>query len=146
MKSVTLENFTEAYSLTNEKKYDISNNTQKHLLFKQFVAWSCDGCSIAPLTDCINNPICIIQYFNSSDERVYLDLRASYGCTKEMEKLERNISKLTLKIKLKNVVAKKHRLRIRGHTIGEYLYILAKDGLTLQHKTYSIPSTDNDFE
>ena len=35
IKSLALENFTEAYSLTNEKKYDVDNNTQKHLLFKQ---------------------------------------------------------------------------------------------------------------
>ena len=40
--------FTEACSLTNEKKYDINNNTQKHLLFKQFVAWTCNDCTLAP--------------------------------------------------------------------------------------------------
>ena len=28
----------------------------------------------------------------------------------------------------------------------EYLYKLAKDGLTLQHKTYSITTEDDDFE
>ena len=33
-------------------------------------------------------------YFSTSDERTYLDLRASYGYTKEMEKSERNNSKL----------------------------------------------------
>ena len=63
-----------------------------------------------------------------------------------MEKLERNDSKLNLKIELKNAGTKKYRLRIWGYFIGEYLYILAKDGLTLQPKTYSIASTDNDFE
>ena len=36
--------------------------------------------------------------------------------------------------------------RIWGYSMGEYLYILAKDGLTLQHKTYSITLEDNDFE
>ena len=55
IKSVKLANFTEIYSLTNEKKYDIDNLTQKHLLFKQLVAWSCTGSSVAPLTDYINN-------------------------------------------------------------------------------------------
>ena len=55
--SVKLSNFTEIYSLTNEKKYDMDNLTQKHLLYKQFVAWACEGCSVAPLTDYINNPI-----------------------------------------------------------------------------------------
>ena len=38
IKTVQLSNFTEIYSLTNEKKYSIDNLTQKHLLHKQFVA------------------------------------------------------------------------------------------------------------
>ena len=37
IKYLALENFTQAYGLTNEKKYDVSNTTQKHLLFKQIV-------------------------------------------------------------------------------------------------------------
>ena len=57
IKSVSLKTFTEAYSLTNQTKYDPSNSTQKHLFFKQLAAWSCSGCSTAPLTDYINNPI-----------------------------------------------------------------------------------------
>ena len=125
---MAFENFTEAYSLTNEKKYEVSNTTQKHLLFKQFVAWSCNGCSVAPLTDYINSPIyqellTKSEYFSSSNERVYLDLRASYGYTKEMEKLERNDSKLNLKIQLKSPETHKLRLRIWGYSLGEYLYI-----------------------
>ena len=81
IKSLALESFTEAYSLTNQKKYDVDNNMQKHLLFRQFVNWSCDSCSVAPLTDYINSPI--YQEFNSSDESIYLDLRASYGIQKK---------------------------------------------------------------
>ena len=38
IKSLKLSNFTEIYSLTNEKKYDVDNSTQRHLLYKQFVA------------------------------------------------------------------------------------------------------------
>ena len=38
IKTLQLTNFTEIYSLTNEKKYDIDNLTQKHLLYKDFVA------------------------------------------------------------------------------------------------------------
>ena len=37
------------------KKCDTDNLTQKHLLCKQFVAWSCNG--TAPLSDYINNPV-----------------------------------------------------------------------------------------
>ena len=63
-----------------------------------------------------------------------------------MKKLERNDSKRNLKIQLKNSANKKLRLRIWGYLMSEYLYILGKDGLTLQHKTYSITSEDNNFE
>ena len=95
IKSVKFTNFTEIYSLTNEKKYDIDNLTQRHLLFKQFVAWSCKGSIVAPLTDYINNPIYQELIDEDayrevrSDERVSLDLRASSGYTKEAEKLNR---------------------------------------------------------
>ena len=34
IQSTKLINFTEIYSLTNEKTYDISNSTQKYLLYK----------------------------------------------------------------------------------------------------------------
>ena len=44
IKSVRLTNFTEIYSLTNEKKFGIDNLTQK--LYKQFVAWSCNGSGV----------------------------------------------------------------------------------------------------
>ena len=35
----------------------MNNLTQKHLLYAQFVAWRCNSCSTAPLTDYINNPV-----------------------------------------------------------------------------------------
>ena len=53
IQSGRLTNITEIYSLANEKKNDINNLTQKHLLHKQFVVSTCS----APLTDYINNPI-----------------------------------------------------------------------------------------
>ena len=120
-KSVKISKFTEIYSLKNETEYDIDNLTQKHLLYKQFFAWACDGCSVAPLTDYTNNPIYqeLIseeQYDgNTGEERLYLDLRASSGYTNEAEKLERNGSKTNLEIVLKNATTKKLRLRIRPH-------------------------------
>ena len=97
-KSIKLCNFTEIYSLTNEKKYTIYNLTQKHLLYKQFAAWSSNRSSAAPLSDYINNPIYqeLIdeEDYNEvkRDERVYLDLRGSSGYTNEGEKLEKNDS------------------------------------------------------
>ena len=72
------------------KKYDIDNLTQKFLLFWQFVAWSCNGCSVASLTDYINNAIYQElldeeDYFGGkSEKRVYLDLRTSSGFVNEV--------------------------------------------------------------
>ena len=57
IKSVKLTNFTEICSFTKKNKFDIDNLTLKHLLYKQFVAWSCNGSSVAPLTDYMNNKI-----------------------------------------------------------------------------------------
>ena len=150
-KSVKLTNFTEIYSLTNEKKYDIDNLTQRHLLFKQFVAWSCNGPSVAPLTYYINNPIYqeLIDeddYWElRSDERVYFDLRASSGYIKEAEKLERNDSNINLLIPFKAAATKILRFRVWAHSLGEYLYILTKNGLTLRHRTYAINQSEEDL-
>ena len=81
---------------------------------------------IAPLTDYINNPIYPeppeeSEYFSASHERMYLDLKASYGYTKETEKLERNDSKLNLEIQLKPATVKKIMLSIWGYSMSEYL-------------------------
>ena len=107
VKTLQMSNFTEIYSLTNEKNYSINNLTQKHLRYKQFVAWNCNGLSVAPLTKYMDNTI--FQEFPDeetyfglkSNERIYLDLRASSGYVREAEKLERNNSKINLQIMLK---------------------------------------------
>ena len=115
-------------------------------MLKQFVAWSCNGSSVAPLTDYVNNPIYqeLIDEGNCwevrSDERVHLDLRTSSGYTKEAEKLERNDSKINIHIQLKAAATKKLRFMVWAHSLGEYLYILTKNGLTLRHRTYAIKS------
>ena len=124
IKSLTLTKFTEIYSLANEKRYDIDNLTQKHLLYKQFVAWSCNGSSVAPLTDYMNNPIhqeliSEDEYFDVfSEERTYLDLRASSAYVKGAGKRERNDSKITLHNLLKAAATKKLRLRVWVHSLG----------------------------
>ena len=102
------------------------------MLDKQFVAWSCDGSSVAPLTGYMNNPIYqkLIgeDDYNEvkSDERVYLDLRGSSEYTNEAERLERNDSKISVSIQLKAATTKKLRLRVRAYSIGEYLYYYLK--------------------
>ena len=149
--TLKLTNFTEIYSLTNEKKYDKDNLTQRHLLYKQFVAWNCNGSSVAPLTDYMNNPI--FQdlpdedtYFSvKNNERAYLDLRASSGYVKEAEKPERNDSKINLQITLKAAAKYKLRVRIWPYSLSEYLYVLSKSGLILKHRTYAVNQSDEDF-
>ena len=104
-----------------------------------------------PLTDYLNNLIYeeLISedyYFDViSDKRIYLDLIASSGYVKEAEKLEQNNSKITLHILLKEAAKKKLRLRFWAHSLGEQLYILTKNGLTLRHKTYAINQTGKDL-
>ena len=151
IKSLRLSNFTEIYSLTNEKKYSTDNLTQRYLLYKQFVAWNCNGSSVVPLSEYMDNPIYQelpdenTYYIAKSDERVYLDLRASSGYVKEAEKLERNDSKINLQITLKDVADFTLRVRIWAYSLSEYLYVLSKSGLTLKHRTYTINQTDEDF-
>ena len=144
IKSLQLSNFTEIYSLTNEKKYSIDNLTQKHLLYKQFVAWNCNGSSVAQLTEYMGNPIFRElpdeeEYFSlKSNERIYLDLRATSGYVKEAEKLERNDSKINLQITLKKAAQFNMRVRIWAYSLSEYLYVLSKSRLPLKHRTYAI--------
>ena len=124
IKLVRLSNFTEVYSFTNEKKYDVDNLTQRHLLYKQSVAWSCGGSSVAPLSDYMNNPVyqelpSEDEYFDvRGDERMYLDLRASSRYVNEAEKLERNDSKINLHILFKEAATKKLQLRVWDTLLG----------------------------
>ena len=138
-------------SLTNEKKYDIDNLTQRHLLYKQFVAWSCNDSSVAPLSDYMNNPMYQEltpenQYFDvKSDEGLYLDLRATSGYVKEAKKLEKMIQKLLFTFYWNRQQQRQLGLRVWAYSLGEYLYTLTTNGLTLRHRTYTINQTDDDL-
>ena len=95
-------------------KFNISSNTQKHLLWKQYVVWHCNGYTAAPISDYINNLVFQVHllesdYFGTkSDEKIYIDLGDSLGYTDRIEKLSKNDSKLNLTIELRNLLAKKH--------------------------------------
>ena len=114
------------------------------------MAWNCNESSVAPITDYINNPIFQeppdedAYYSVTSDERIYLDLRATSRYVKEAKKLERNDSKINLHIMLK-LQQKKFRLRVWAYSLGKYLYILTKSRLTLKHRTYAINQSGDDF-
>ena len=117
-KSIKLVNISDTYSATNTIKFDTSNDTQKHMLWKQYVMWQCDGYSVAPISNYINNPVfqkLLLEpdYLGAkSDEKVYIDLRDSLGYAIKTEKPSRNNSKLTITIELKNALAHKIRLRV----------------------------------
>ena len=120
-------------------------------IIQELVAWNCNGSSVAPLTEYMNNPIFqelpdADKYFSvTNDDKMYLDLRATSGYVKEAEKLDRNDSKINLYILLKSAATKKLRVRIWAYSLSEYLYILTKSGLTLKHRTYTINQSDDDF-
>ena len=94
-------------------KFDISNDIQKHLLWKQYVAWHCNGYTAALISDYINNPVfqellLKSDYFGAkSDEKIYIDLGDSLGHIDEIEKWSRNDSKLNVTIELRKPLAKK---------------------------------------
>ena len=67
------------------------------------------------------------------------------GDVNETEKLERNDSKFNLQILLKQAATKKIRLGVWYHSLGEYRYNLAKNRLTLRHRTYTINQTNDLF-
>ena len=86
------------------------------------------------------------EYYSlKSDERVYLDLRASSGYVKEAEKMERNNSKINLEVTLKETAKYNLRVRVWAYSLSEYLYVLSKSGLTLKYRTYAINQSDDDF-
>ena len=97
-------------------KFDILNDTRKHSLWKQNVAWHCNRHTAALISNFES------EFFgNKSNEKVYIDLQDSLGYTDEIEKLSRNDSKLNVTIELKNALTKKMRPRVWEYTIDEYL-------------------------
>ena len=135
-KSPEFANKSDQHSSINTLKFDIGNDLQKHLLWKQYLAWCTNGCSTAPVTDFMNNPIAQElkkenEYFSDKfDERLYVDLRPSHGYTEELEKPTRNDSKMTITIETKTPLVKKMRLRVWGYTSGEYIYLQHDRSLT----------------
>ena len=85
MQLLALENASATYSVTGQLEYKVSNEDGKHWLYQMFVAYYCEGCSAAPLTQYKNNKIKQEltkekDYFrDNSDERLYIDMRRSKG-------------------------------------------------------------------
>ena len=120
IKSVELSNISDVYRATNLLKYNINNNKQKHLLWRQYVAWHCNGYTAARIPDYINNSVfqeLLLEndYFgNKSDEKIDGDMRDSMGYTDEIEKPSRNDTKLMVTIETKSPLAKKNEVKSLG--------------------------------
>ena len=116
------------------------------------MAWCTNGCSTAPVSDFMNNPIVQElkkenEYFSAKfDERLYVYLRPSHGHADELGKPTRNDSKMTILIETKTPLATKMRLRVWGYTSGEYIYLQHDSSLTLKYKTYTLKSQYEELE
>ena len=112
--SVQLENINNKYGELN-KKYDLTDEHDKYEMCRNSVAWATgQGSSVGPLTEYSQNKIYkkLIKYkdyysSSKSDERLYIDLRRGTGYTRELEKIVRNDSSLTMTITLRNAAVKK---------------------------------------
>ena len=148
IESIKFVNALKAYSLTGKISYDTNNKDKKHLMYKMFVAYICNGATFAPLTEYKNNPVYqdMTDEYNyrakTKDDRIYIDMRRSKGNSDELEKITRDDSGLVIYIKLKAAATKKLRLRVVGYSQGEYWYAYTKKGYIMAYKNYNIAKTD----
>ena len=148
IQSVRFENTSKTYSLTGKLEYDFKNSDDENLLHKMFVAYNCNGCTSAPITQYKNNEIFQDitkqdQYRdNTKDDRLYIDMRRSRGNSDELEKLTRDDSSLNLIVMLKAAATKKLRMRIVGYSQGEYWYAFTKKGYVMSYKNYNISKSE----
>ena len=123
--------------------------TKKNLLYKMFIAYNCNGCTTAPCTPYKNNEIYqeITQENeygdNTTDDRIYLDMRRSQGCIDELKKLTRDDSGLAVVINLKKAAKKKMRLRLTGFSQAEYWYASSNKGYIMTYKNYNISKEED---
>ena len=148
IKSIKLQNASNTYSEFNTVKFDLEDEEDKYNLFNQFRAWVTKGSSIVSDNEYIHNETAQelpsrSDYFANSDERVYIDLRRGKGFTGEFERVNRDDSELSVVIDLKNAAADKMRIYVTGYYQAEYIYMLSKNGLIMNHKEYSVSKIKN---
>ena len=113
-----------------------------------FVAYNCDGCSTASLTQYKNNKIYqeITEEddfgISTKDDQICIDMRRSKGYTDELEKLTRDDSHVNVSVTLKKAAEKKMRLRVIGYSQAEYWYTLSNKGHTMTYKNYNNSKAD----
>ena len=148
MKTIKFENASSTYSLTGKLSYDLEKEDDKYQLYCMLATFTCEGCSSAPLTQYINNPI--YQELTEEDEftnatrdyRIYIDMRRSKGYTDELEKINRDDSLLALTINLKAAATSK-LYRITGWSQSQYWYLQSNRGYIMSYKNYNISKSDS---
>ena len=148
IKYIKLQNASNTYSEFNTIKFNLEDEEDRYVLYNAFVAWVTKGSSIVPESDYLYNEVrqqlpTRNKYFTDSDERVYIDIRRSMGYTGEFERVNRDDSDLVVTVDLKAAATKKMRLYVTGYYQGEYMYMLTKEGLVMNHKEYSIAKIKN---
>ena len=104
--------------------------------------FTCRGCSSAPLTQYINNPIYQElteqdEYTgNERDDHIYIDIRRTKGYADELEKTNRDDRQLALTIDLKATAKSKLRYRITAWSQGKFWYLLSNRGYIMSYKNY----------
>ena len=140
--ALTLENASTTYSLIGQLEYKISNEDDKNRLYEMFVAYYCDGCSMAPLTQYKNNKTKQgltkeKEYFSSkSDGRFNIDMKRSKGYTDELKKLTRDDGRVNLSINLKAAATKKMRLWVNAYSQSKYWHANTNKGHIMMCKDY----------
>ena len=80
IKTIKFENTSSTYSLTGKSPYDLEKEEDKYQLYSMLAAFACGGCSSAPLTQYINNPIFLElteedEFTDQEqDDRIYIDM------------------------------------------------------------------------
>ena len=148
IKYIKLQNASNTYSKFNTIKFNLEDEEDRYVLYNAFVAWVTKDSSMVPERDYLYNEVkqelpTRKKYFTDSDERVYIDIRKSKGYTGEFERVNRDDSDLVVTIDLKVAATKKMRVYVTGYYQGEYMYMLTKEGLVMNHKEYSIAKIKN---
>ena len=148
IKYIKLQNTSNTYNEFNTIKFDLEDEEDRYVLYNAFRAWVTNGSSIVSDDGYVHNETAqqlptMSSYFTDSDERVYIDLRRSKGFTDEFERVNRDDSDLSVTIDLKNAADDKMRIYLSGYYQAEYLYMLTKNGLVMNHKEYSVAKIKN---
>ena len=143
-------NKSTTYSLTGKLEYDVNKNDELDILYKMFLAFQCNDCSTAPLSQYKNNEIFqeitteenYTTTTNYTDDRTLIDLQRSKGYIDELAKITRDDSGLGIVVTLKKAAAKKMRLRIVGYSQAEYWLAFSNKGYIMSYQNYNISKED----